>query len=87
MLTDRLEVGDGLLSGAMVQHPPRSQERQAVKQPEYGVPWLVDGEDDCFSLLCHPEWRVKSNRGVSCKSPFSIQTENLQGQLRLVKGN
>lgn len=55
MLTNRLEVLDGVLSGPVVQHSPRGQQSQVVKQSEYGVPRLVDGEDYSFSLFCHPE--------------------------------
>jgi len=72
VLTDRLEVPDGMLSGPMVQHSPRGQQRQAVKQSEYGVPRLVDGEDYCSSLFCHPECEVKNERDVSLTSQFSI---------------
>lgn len=60
VLTDGLEVLDGVLGRAMVQHPPCCQQRQVVKQAEYGVPRLVDGEDDGFPLFCHPgceEWQ------------------------------
>lgn len=51
VLTKRLEVLDGLLGWAVVQHSPCSQQCQGVKQSEYGVPRLVDGEDDCLSLF------------------------------------
>lgn len=72
VLTDRLEVLDGVLSGPMVQHSPHSQQRHVVKQSEYRVPRLVDGEDYCFSLFCHPECEVKNDRDVSFASRFSI---------------
>lgn len=55
VLTNRLEVPDGLLSRSVVQHSPLGHQCQVVKQSEYGVPRLVDGEDYCPSLFCHPE--------------------------------
>lgn len=55
VLTDGLEIINGMLGWPMVQHSPCSQQCQVVKQSEYGVPRLVDGEDDCLSLFCHPE--------------------------------
>lgn len=51
VLTNGLEVLDGILGWPVVQHSPCSQQCQAVKQSEYGVPRLVDGEDDGPSLF------------------------------------